>query len=86
MLENTVCEVDFNRPKGDTGLQFSGITSNVSKNHQWLNRATSNNILMVYKGQTKGQFDYFKLHNLQKTVTAEITQFYVAINIMSGKA
>lgn len=54
MLENTVWEVEFNLPKGNTGLQFSDITSNVPKNHQWLNRAASNNVLMVYKGQTKG--------------------------------
>lgn len=54
MLENTVWEVDFNLSKSDTGLQFSHITSIVPKNHQWLNRAASNNILMAYKGQTKG--------------------------------
>lgn len=54
MLENIVWEVEFNLPEGDTGLQFSGITSNVPKNHQWLNGAASNNVLMAYKGQTKG--------------------------------
>lgn len=74
MLENTVWEVEFNLPKGDTGLQFSDITLNMPKNHQWLNRSASKNVFMAYKGQTKGQFNYFKLHNLQKTVTAEITQ------------
>lgn len=54
MLENTVWEVEFNLPKGDTGLQFSDITLNMPKNHQWLNRSASKNVFMAYKGQTKG--------------------------------
>lgn len=61
-------------PKGDTGLQSSDITLNMPKNHQRLNSADSKNVLMACKGHTKGEFDYLKLHNLQKTVTGEITQ------------
>lgn len=29
MLENSVWEVEFNLPKGDTGLQFSDIALNM---------------------------------------------------------
>lgn len=54
MLGNTVWEVEFNLPKGVAGLQFSDITLNIPKNHQWLNRAASKNVLTAYKGQTKG--------------------------------
>lgn len=54
MLENTVWKVEFSLPNGDTGLQFSDITLNVPENHEWLNKAASNNVLMAYKGQTKG--------------------------------
>lgn len=54
MIENTPCEASFNLPKGDTGLHFSDIILNIPKNHQWLNSAASKNVLMAYKGQTKG--------------------------------
>lgn len=73
MIENTPCEASFNLPKGDTGLHFSDIILNIPKNHQWLNSAASKNVLMAYKGQTKGQFNYFKLNERQKTLTTEMT-------------
>lgn len=66
--------MEFYLPKGVTDIQFSDITINMPKNHQWLNRTASRNVLMAYKCQTRGYFNYFKLQNLQKTVTAEITE------------